>query len=500
MSAIDNILLRITANPPMIAPKGSVLTYAELDNNFILIFNALKAMGSGANLSPYNAGTVYDNTIPTYVSYGGSIWQYVNAAPTAGVTPGTDIAYWVEVTIGSLAHVQNTDLYLNQGGAYEVTASSIFNHLNGLTRTVTEMQGLAGSYVPGQDYFVTDPGVVAHGQFLAGGFVKVTAISATILKKSATAYLKNAAMAAFGNFEVLYDVTNDWFSEVVHEAGSIARQSLGSTYTTIKYFPFDDGISVDSIVEDCIIPNNCGVIYKTIIKRDASITLDVTAALAFSVLEEYSVYNGAVGSIGNSMYLERGAILLNSCVSEIFNVFQREGSQLEVVNTCDIIRIEIESRTKIKIEDSTARYLKFGTGMNLLIDNISCLGDSTYHDVIERNNNTLVNGSTVTAAEPLDLTDQEMCGIIVVSGADQTIDNITPPVNVYDYWDIEIRPGTGIKLTINDSSVNAGNIKVLRHTANYPSPEVQGTNRDSICLRWNPAASMYFQTRDLIRA
>lgn len=499
MSAIDNILLRITANPPMIAPKGSVLTYAELDNNFILIFNALKAMGSGANLSPYNAGTVYDNTIPTYVSYGGSIWQYVNAAPTAGVTPGTDIAYWVEVTIGSLAHVQNTDLYLNQGGAYEVTASSIFNHLNGLTRTVTEMQGLAGSYVPGQDYFVTDPGVVAHGQFLAGGFVKVTAISATILKKSATAYLKNAAMAAFGNFEVIYDVTNDWFSEVVHEAGSIARQSLGSVYSTIKYFPFDDGVSLSSIVEDCIIPNNCGAIFSTIIKRDASITLDITAALAYCNFDEGSVYNGAAGTIGNGLYLEHGAVMINSCSSQIATVIQREGSQVEIVNTCDVLRIEIESRTKIKIEDSTARYLKFGTGMNLLIDNISCLGDSTYHDVIERNNNTLVNGSTVTAAEPLDLTDQEMCGIIVVSGADQVIDNITPPVNVYDYWDIEIKPGTGIGLTINDKSVSAGNIVLLKAAPTWPISVINGTNGDSIFLRWNASASKYFQTREYRR-
>lgn len=488
---LTDILLRITSHAPLTA-KGSELTYPELDNNFIVLFDFLAGLSSAANLSPYNAGTVYSNTPPTYVSYSGNIYQFISGTPTSGVTPGTNPAIWQQVTIGALAHVQNTDLYLNQGGAYEVTAPSVFNHLNGLTRTVLEMQSLAGSYVPGQDYFVSNPGVATHGQFLTGGFVKVTAITNSILKKTASAWLKNAAMADFGAFETIYDVQNDWFSEVRHEAGSIARQSLGSAYSTIKYFPFDDGVSVDSIVEDCIIPNNCGTIYATIIKRDASIALDVTAALAYCVFEEASIYDGAAGTIGNGVILEKGATMTNSCSSQILNINQREGSQVEIVNACDVVRIEVSSRTKVKIEDSTVKYLKFGTGMNLLIDNISCLGDSTYHDVIERNNNTLANGAAVTAAEPLDLTDTEMCGIINVTGANQTIDNITPPVNVYDYWDIELRPASGITLIIRNTSVAAGNIRTLNSFG--VSNSVDGTLGETIKLRWNPTLSKYVQT------
>jgi hypothetical protein len=122
MSGINDILLRYSSHSGL-STKGSEITFAEEDNNFIVIYEALKALNNGAGLTPYNAGTTYTGT--QYVSYGGNI--YVHIAPTSiGQTPSTSPSVWQITTIGQLAHVQGTDMTIGTGSAYALTVQQIF--------------------------------------------------------------------------------------------------------------------------------------------------------------------------------------------------------------------------------------------------------------------------------------------------------------------------------------------------------------------------------------
>lgn len=123
----DNLILRQETNAPN-TTKGAELTFEELDNNFIFIYEDLKALqGSGA-LPAWVVSTTY--SLNTVVSFDGFIWKYVNASPSAGVVPGSDPLFWVQMVPAELTHLQNSDTKLAEGTADEVTALEIRSFLD----------------------------------------------------------------------------------------------------------------------------------------------------------------------------------------------------------------------------------------------------------------------------------------------------------------------------------------------------------------------------------
>ena len=123
----DNLILRQETNPDL-TTKNAELTFQELDENFIFIYEDLKALqGSGA-LPAWVVRTTY--SLNTVVSYDGFIWKYVNASPSSGVVPGSDPLFWVQLSPTELTHVQNSDTKLGEGTADEVSANEIRTFLD----------------------------------------------------------------------------------------------------------------------------------------------------------------------------------------------------------------------------------------------------------------------------------------------------------------------------------------------------------------------------------
>jgi hypothetical protein len=94
--AKEDIILRSTVNAPL-TTKGSALTHAQFDANWIEIYNALVSLSQSSYVSAYDAAITYDDTILNYVTYSSQIWKMINATPQVNVTPGTDANTWVKV-------------------------------------------------------------------------------------------------------------------------------------------------------------------------------------------------------------------------------------------------------------------------------------------------------------------------------------------------------------------------------------------------------------------
>lgn len=131
----DNIILRELINSPL-TTKGDFLTNEDFDNNNINIYNDLVALCNTSGVIAFDEFETYDDTVLNYSTYGGRLYEYVNASPSIGVTPSTDTSYWLEVFPAILAHKRNADTVLNEGGADEVTAAEIRAFIDaGLTTT-----------------------------------------------------------------------------------------------------------------------------------------------------------------------------------------------------------------------------------------------------------------------------------------------------------------------------------------------------------------------------
>lgn len=156
LSLLDNILLRTVVDPVLTA-KGSTLTWEEEDTNFIIIHDAIKELSEVeiGGLDPFDAGTEYSNVAPDYVTYDGNTWEYVNAIPSTGVTPGTDPATWSLASSGVFIHSQNTDQYLDLGGDNESTALEVRTVIDNAVR-VTGNQTIAGIKTFSSDIIIPD--------------------------------------------------------------------------------------------------------------------------------------------------------------------------------------------------------------------------------------------------------------------------------------------------------------------------------------------------------
>ncbi|CAB5216984.1 hypothetical protein UFOVP200_28 [uncultured Caudovirales phage] len=128
----DNLILRETENLPLIN-KEDTLTSAELDGNFIKIYNDF------IDLSQTNDPTlVYDiertYSIDEFATYDGRLWIALNVS--TGSTPIVDGVDWLDVFPTVLAHEKNKDTYLDYGGINATSVAEIRAFIDaGLTST-----------------------------------------------------------------------------------------------------------------------------------------------------------------------------------------------------------------------------------------------------------------------------------------------------------------------------------------------------------------------------
>lgn len=131
----DSLILRELINSPL-TTKNDFLTNEDFDNNNINIYSDLVALCVTTGVIAFDEFETYDDTVLNYSTYNGRLYNYINASPSIGVTPSTDVNYWIEVFPAILAHKQNADTVLNEGGANEVTAAEIRAFIDaGLTTT-----------------------------------------------------------------------------------------------------------------------------------------------------------------------------------------------------------------------------------------------------------------------------------------------------------------------------------------------------------------------------
>jgi len=104
---LDSVVLRSVSNPPL-STKGSDLTFTELDNHAVKLYDAVQAIVSGENVTAYDAGTTYDmfstDVNQQFASYNSRIWKavYVGSPSTfSGQTPEEGI-YWEQVSLAQL--------------------------------------------------------------------------------------------------------------------------------------------------------------------------------------------------------------------------------------------------------------------------------------------------------------------------------------------------------------------------------------------------------------
>lgn len=147
--ALVDYLLRLVSQAPY-TTKGTALTPTELDENALILLNALVALENpGVEIDSYDPLTNYTGTM--YVAFDSKLWKHIAAGTTSGVTPGTDPTKWTQVQISTLVHERNNDDQLS-------------GLVGGLTRTVTIEQLynlLAGGDIKTFDVTITSAEILA---------------------------------------------------------------------------------------------------------------------------------------------------------------------------------------------------------------------------------------------------------------------------------------------------------------------------------------------------
>lgn len=144
--------------------KGTQLTFSELDQNFIELFDFISSMAAGAGLTAYNAGTTYIGGLTYYVSYNANIYKFISSTDKTGITPGTNPAVWELTSAGALTHQQNTDTKLALNTDYEISAITIYDFIarygNVLKPALALVSGLAAPPTSvNDDVYLIDTGM-----------------------------------------------------------------------------------------------------------------------------------------------------------------------------------------------------------------------------------------------------------------------------------------------------------------------------------------------------
>ena len=128
----DNIILRGTDNPPLIN-KDDLLSIAEIDGNFISIYNDFISLSNAEDSTlTFDVDRTY--LVGEYSTYDGRMW--VATEISTGVTPIEGSADWNDIFPTILAHEKNKDTILDEGGENETTVAEIRAFIDaGLTST-----------------------------------------------------------------------------------------------------------------------------------------------------------------------------------------------------------------------------------------------------------------------------------------------------------------------------------------------------------------------------
>jgi hypothetical protein len=155
--ALNDIILRSVTNPPLVT-KGSALTFTELDDNFVEVYNYLLSLNNGGDIPLFDMATTY--SLGDIVKYGGKIYNYISGTPASGLNPVSYPANWAETTLGAVAHLHNTDTKLAEGTADEVTAANLASLVNEqvISKTTAQFNTLVSTsaLIPNRLYQITD--------------------------------------------------------------------------------------------------------------------------------------------------------------------------------------------------------------------------------------------------------------------------------------------------------------------------------------------------------
>lgn len=147
--------------------KGTPLTHAEMDANLIALYNDFRNMQYTPEISTYNAGTTYDDTVNKFARYNSYLWKWINASSGVGVTPGTDATKWERIMVNEIAHAKDHDTYFDRGGENEVNAVYVPKYTE---ITVSSADILSGNEIElfasqGATKFVDIIGITAESLF-----------------------------------------------------------------------------------------------------------------------------------------------------------------------------------------------------------------------------------------------------------------------------------------------------------------------------------------------
>jgi len=149
--AKKDILLRDVSNPPL-TTKGSALTFANLDNNFIELYNALVSLSQSSNIDAYDAAANY--YLDDAVMESNQLYKCIVTGPITATTPSTNPASWVEIYATDLVEVpRNYKSYvatISQSGTESPVATVLQNDFS---------TDFAWSYSAVGNYILTNAGV-----------------------------------------------------------------------------------------------------------------------------------------------------------------------------------------------------------------------------------------------------------------------------------------------------------------------------------------------------
>lgn len=102
----EDILLRSTNNPPLVN-KGAKLSNAEIDANFIDVYDALVALSQSSHVPAYSAAITY--ITGEYVQHVNQLYKMIASTPQVNITPGTvpALLVWLPVYSADMAQAPN---------------------------------------------------------------------------------------------------------------------------------------------------------------------------------------------------------------------------------------------------------------------------------------------------------------------------------------------------------------------------------------------------------
>ena len=102
----EDILLRSLINAPL-TTKGTEFTFADLDGNWIELYNQLVSLSQSSFVDAYSAAITYVQN--EAVMFSSQLWKMVNVAPQINITPGTNPAVWVKIYASDLVQAPLID-------------------------------------------------------------------------------------------------------------------------------------------------------------------------------------------------------------------------------------------------------------------------------------------------------------------------------------------------------------------------------------------------------